>query len=202
MGSAWRAPSVNELYINGIHLSAASYEKGDSLLTSERSYNFTVSAKYESQKLTAELVVYDNIINNYIYAKPTLQPITLISGTYPYFVYTQANVDLKGIDLDLTYAPFKHLSIESKTSVIRAWNKTIHNYLIFIPADRFDNTLKYSVDSWKKFTDLYCSLQNITVAKQTRVPPNSDYVDPPPGYSLFNANVGLATISSEKMHSQ
>ncbi|MEP6728436.1 MAG: TonB-dependent receptor [Bacteroidota bacterium] len=50
IGSAWRAPSVNELYIDGVHLSAASYEKGDSSLQSERSYNFTVSGKYEKEK--------------------------------------------------------------------------------------------------------------------------------------------------------
>ncbi len=192
-GSAWRAPSVNELYINGIHLSAASYEKGDSLLASERSYNFTVSANYESEKLSAEFVGYDNIINNYIYAKPSLQPITLISGTYPYFVYTQANVNLKGFDLDLTYHPFKRISIESKTSVVRAWNKTIHDYLIFIPSDRFDNTLKYNVGAWKNFSDVYVSLQNLTVSKQTRVPPNSDYVAPPPGYSIFNADAGIVS---------
>ena len=96
-GSAFRAPSVNELYINGIHLSAASYEKGDSTLKSERSYDFTVSGRYEVDRFFAELVVYDNIINNFIYAKPSLTPITLISGTYPLFNYTQANATIKGI---------------------------------------------------------------------------------------------------------
>ena len=193
VGKAWRAPSVSELYIDGIHLSAASYEKGDSLLKSERSYDFTLSLNYESDKLSAELVGYDNIINNYIYAKPSLQPITLISGTYPYFVYTQANANLKGFDLDLTYRPFKQLSVESKTSIVRGWNKTADDYLIFMPPDRFDNTIQYNIGTWKKFSNAYISLQNVTEAKQTRVPPNSDYVPPPPGYSIFNANAGVAT---------
>ena len=193
IGSAWRSPSVNELYINGIHLSAASYERGDSLLQSERSYDFTLSAKYEGKKIAGEIVLYDNIINNFIYAMPTLQPITLISGTYPFFQYTQANVNLKGFDIDVTYNFAKHFSIESKTSLLRAWNKTIDNYLVFMPADRFDNTLKYSLSTLGKLTDLYISLQNLTVLEQTRVPPKSDYVDPPPGYSLFNANIGFTT---------
>lgn len=192
-GTAWRAPSVNELYINGIHLSAASYEKGDSLLKSERSYDFTVTAKYESEKFSGEIDLYDNIINNFIYAKPSLKPITLISGTYPYFTYTQENVNLKGFDLDLTYNFVKHFSIESKTSIIRAWNRSIDDYLIFMPADRFDNTLKYSVASLGGLNDAYISLQNLSVLKQIRVPPNSDYVAPPPGYSLFNANIGFNT---------
>lgn len=198
IGSAWRAPSISELYIDGIHLSAASYERGDSTLQSERSYNFTVSGKYESDKLGAELVLYDNIINNFIYAKPSLQPITLISGTYPYFKYTQANVNLKGIDADITVKPTKQFSIESKTSLLWAWNRTIHDYLVFMPANRFDNTVKYSSEKLMGLQNAYISLQNISVARQTRVPPNSDYVAPPPGYSLFNANIGFIKMLGKK----
>ncbi len=198
IGSAWRAPSISELYINGIHLSAASYERGDSTLKSERSYNFTLSGKYESDKLGGEIVLYDNIINNFIYAKPSLQPITLISGTYPYFKYTQANVDLKGADVDITYKPVKQLSVESKTSLLWAWNKTEKDYLIFMPANRFDNTLKYTAEKIMGVTNAYISLQNISVAKQNRVPPNSDYVPPPAGYSLFNANIGFTKMFGKK----
>ena len=198
IGSAWRAPSISELYIDGIHLSAASYERGDSTLQSEQSYNFTVSGKYESNKLAAEVVLYDNIINHFIYAKPTLQPITLISGSYPYFKYTQEDVNLKGIDADITYKPVKQLSVESKTSLLWAWNRTIHDYLVFMPANRFDNTIKYLVEKFIGLQDAYISVQNVSVARQSRVPPNSDYVAPPAGYSLLNANIGFTAMIGKK----
>ncbi|MBS1661089.1 MAG: TonB-dependent receptor, partial [Bacteroidetes bacterium] len=185
IGSAWRAPSVNELYIDGIHLSAASYEKGDSALRSERSYNFTISGKYETEKFFAEAVLYDNIINDFIYAKPALIPITLISGTYPLFNYTQANVNLKGIDAELRYKPLTNLTLDSKFSLVRGWNKSIRDWLIFMPADRIDNSIKFDVGNW------YISPGVLTVFKQTRVPPNSDYVPPPKGYTLLNANIGM-----------
>lgn len=185
IGSAWRAPSVNELYIDGIHLSAASYEKGDSALRSERSYNFTISGKYETEKFYAEAVIYDNIINDFIYAKPALTPITLISGTYPLFNYTQANVNLKGIDAEIRYKPLAKLTLDSKFSLVRGWNKTIHDWLIFLPADRLDNSIRWDIGSW------YISPGVLTVFKQTRVPPNSDYVPPPKGYTLLNANIGV-----------
>lgn len=191
IGSAWRAPSVNELYINGIHLSAASYEKGDSSLRSERSYNFTVSGKYETERFLAEAVLYDNVINNFIYAKPSLTPITLISGTYPLFNYTQANVNLKGLDAELRYKLFSTLSIDSKISLVRGWNKSIDDWLIFMPADRFDNSLRWDLGSWGHTGSWYVSSGVLTVLKQTRVPPNSDYVPPPNGYSLLNANIGF-----------
>lgn len=191
IGSAWRAPSVNELYINGIHLSAASYEKGDSSLRSERSYNFTVSGKYETDHFFSEIVLYNNIINNFIYAKPALTPITLVSGTYPFFNYTQANVNMKGLDAELRYSFLKKLSADAKVSLIRAWNKTIHDYLIFMPADRYVNSIKYDIASGKKVKNWYISSEVVTVLKQTRTPPNSDYVLPPKGYTLLNASTGF-----------
>ena len=185
IGSAWRAPSVNELYIDGIHLSAASYEKGDSSLRPERSYNFTVSGKYEDDRFFAEVVLYDNLINNFIYAKPALTPITLISGTYPLFNYTQVNADLKGLDAELRYKLLSFLSLDSKISLVRGWNRSIHNWLIFMPADRFDNSIRVDLGRW------YCSTGLLTVLKQTRTPPKSDYVPPPGGYTLLNASVGV-----------
>jgi iron complex outermembrane receptor protein len=191
IGSAWRAPSVNELYIDGIHLSAASYEKGDSGLRSERSYDLTVSGKYEGERFFAEVALYDNLIEDFIYARPALTPITLISGTYPLFNYTQANVNLMGVDAELRYKILSCLSIDSKTSLIRGRNTTIRDWLIFMPADRFDNTVRLDIGGWKATRNWYVSTGVLSARKQTRTPPNSDYVPPPNGYSLLNANIGF-----------
>jgi iron complex outermembrane recepter protein len=191
IGSAFRAPSVNELYINGIHLSAASYEKGDSTLQSERSYDFTLSGRYEVDRFFAELVVYDNIINNYIYAKPSLTPITLITGTYPLFNYTQVNANIKGFDAEINFKITRKLTYDGKASIVRGWNKTIDDWLIFMPADRYINTLRYDFGKWGITTNWYVNVGLLTVLKQTRTPPNSDYVPPPPGYNLVNANAGF-----------
>ena len=191
IGSAFRAPSVNELYINGIHLSAASYEKGDSTLKSERSYDFTVSGRYEVERFFAELVVYDNIINNFIYAKPALTPITLISGTYPLFNYTQADAAIKGFDAEINFKITKKLTYDGKASIVRGWNKSIDDWLIFMPADRYINSLRYDFGKWGLTTNWYVNVGLLTVLQQTRTPPNSDYVPPPPGYNLINANTGF-----------
>ncbi|OMP75177.1 TonB-dependent receptor [[Flexibacter] sp. ATCC 35208] len=185
-GSAWRAPSVSELYIKGIHLSAASYEIGDSTLQSERSINNSISFKYTGQKLLVQLNLYDNEINNYIYAKPSLTGITLVSGTYPVFQYTQANVRLRGLDAEINYQLLAPLAIISKTAIVRGYNKTIHDYLIFMPADKFDNTLKYQIPNRSKFKQNFINLQYVYTARQTRVPPNSDYAAPPAAYGLLN----------------
>jgi len=125
----------------------------------------------------AELVVYNNIINNYIYAKPSLSPITLITGTYPLFNYTQVNANIKGFDAEINFKITKKLTYDGKASIVRGWNKTINDWLIFMPADRYINTLRYDFGKWGLTTN--------------RTPPNSDYVPPPPGYNLVNVNTGF-----------
>ena len=189
-GTAWRTPSVSELYIKGIHLSAASYELGDSTLKSERSLNTNLSFKYTSARLFAQVNLYDNEINNYIYAKPALQGITLVSGTYPVFNYTQANVRLRGLDAEINYTFLTSFTIIAKAAIVRGFNKSIHDYLVFMPADRLDNTIRYKLPDSKHFLQNYVSLQYVHVATKTRVPPNSDHVAPPPGYGLLNYSMG------------
>jgi iron complex outermembrane receptor protein len=196
-GSAWRAPGPNELYGEGVHVSAASFEKGDTTLKVEQAYNFSGSVRYQDEKLNIELGLYSNIINHYIYLRPDLQPVILISGAYPSFTYTQANVIFKGIDFDLNYDFTKSLSFNSKTTIVRAFNYSINNYLINVPPDRFQNTLKYKFLPFGKFSQFYVQFSDLFVLHQWRVPPKSDYVAPPAAYMLLNAEIG-ANISTRK----
>lgn len=194
-GSAWRAPGPNELYGEGVHVSAASFEKGDTSLIVEQAYNFSGSVKYQDEKWNIELGLYTNIINHYIYLRPDLQPVILISGAYPSFTYTQANVIFKGIDFDLNYDFTKFLSFNSKTTIVRAFNYSINNYLINVPPDRFQNALKYKFLPFGKFSQFYFQFSDLYVLHQWRVPPKSDYIAPPAAYMLLNAEIG-ANIST------
>ena len=190
-GSAWRPPGPNELYGMGVHASAATFERGDSTLGVEKSYNFTGSVLYHlNDKLKIELGLYNNTIDNFIYLRPDLKPVILISGAYPGFSYVQANVVFRGIDLDLTYHISRGLVFISKSTLVRAFNYSINDYLIFTPADRFQNTLRYEFKPIGRLKKFYIGFSNVFVAHQNRVPPNSDYAPPPPPYTLFNAEIG------------
>ncbi len=191
-GTAWRPPQVIELFANGIHQSAASFEHGDTSLTLEKAYNTSASVKYNTNNFEAEIGVYVNYFNHYIYLKPDSVPVETIQGTFPTYTYTQVNALFKGIDFNFTYSFLKHFSLISKTSIVRARNLTINDWLINIPADRFDNTLKYQLKGWGKIKDFYIGINNLAVPKQTRVPPKSDYVSPPPGYVLWAADAGCS----------
>lgn len=191
VGTAWRAPSINEMYINGEHFSNASYEVGDSALKSERSVNTSLSVNYTNDKLRIVADMYYNKIGNYIYAMPMLQSVTLISGTYPLFQYTQTNANIKGLDASLQYEITNRLTFQSKATVVMGYNESAHDYLIYMPANRFENGFTYQAHKLWKLDEPYIGLENVSVGEQTRVPPNSDFAPPPAGYSIYNVNAGF-----------
>lgn len=191
-GTAWRAPQVIELFANGVHQSEASWEFGDSSLTLEQAYNNNLSFTFNSKKLSIEAGGYVNYFHHYIYAKPDLSYITTLEGSFPAFTYTQVNALFEGMDLSIHYNFAKNLTLISKTSIVRARNLTIHDWLINVPADRFDNSLRYEWPSIGKWKNIFIEGNNLVVAKQSRVPPNSDFAPPPAGYMLWGASAGFS----------
>lgn len=191
-GTAWRAPQVIELFANGVHQSAAAWEFGDSSLTLEQAYNNNLSFTLNSKKLTVEAGIYVNYFHHYIYAQPDLNYITTVEGTFPAFSYKQVNALFEGLDLSINYSILKNLSLISKTSIVRARNLTIHDWLIGLPADRFDNSLRYEWPAAGKWKHIFIEANNLAVAGQTRVPPNSDFATPPAGYVRWGASAGFS----------
>ncbi len=192
-GNAWRSPSVNELYIHGIHFSDARYQNGDSSLLSERSWNTSLAVEYRGKIASVDLDVYNNLIDNYIYERPLAQPVTLISGAYPAFQYTQDRAVIQGVDLLVDVHLTRYVSAQSKATIVRGRNLTQGNFLLYMPADRFSNGLTCALKKIGFLKEPFISLENVSVLRQWRVPGNSDYVAPPKGYSIFNANIGFAT---------
>jgi iron complex outermembrane receptor protein len=191
-GTAWRPPQVIELFADGIHQSAASWEFGDSSLTLEKAYNNNLSFTYSTSKFVVELGSYVNYFHHYIYLKPDLSVVQTVTGAFPAFSYTQVNALFEGADLSMTYNFARHWSLISKSSIVRAYNQTIHNWLVFIPADRTDNAIRYTWDSIGRVRNFHLGIDNLAVARQTRVPPNSDYVNPPAGYDLWAVDAGCS----------
>ena len=190
-GTAWRAPNVNELHSKGIHHGSATYEIGDEYLKPEKAINFVASLEYNSNdKLKIEISPYYNVINDFIYLQPKFPATVTISGAFPTFVYTQANVTLMGVDGQISYELISHLTVSEKLSILRAYNNSAKDYLIQMPADRSITTLSYDFKSWKILNESFISINGVYENKQWRVPVNADYAAPPAAYFLLNAELG------------
>ena len=202
-GTAWRAPNVADLYSNGLHQSAVAYERGNPNLRPEQAYNGNLVLAYSGKRLSGEIGVYNNRIDNYIYLKPDSVPIVRQRGAFPAYSYAQVRATFRGIDASLTYKLTDRLTLTTKNSLLYAYNHTDHDYLVFVPPNRSDNRLRYELNQWGKLTKLYASVSGLYVARQNRVPPvtirqengqiifRGDFAPPPPAYFILGAEVGF-----------
>lgn len=62
-----RAPQVQELFSHGIHDATHSYESGDPNLKLETSYNLDLGYRFKASWMSAELNLFQNWVNDYIY---------------------------------------------------------------------------------------------------------------------------------------
>jgi iron complex outermembrane receptor protein len=192
VGSAWRSPSPNELYSNGLHQGLGSIERGDTTLKTEQVYNITATGLYQNGNTTFEISAYHNQFTNFIYLNPDSQPELTIKGAFPVFHYKQANVRISGIDAKASTELFKHLQLTAKAMLLRAWNYTINDYLVYMPSDRYSLDIRAFTKVSKNVKDLYLQGGYQYVTKQWRVPDSTDFAPPPKAYGLLTAEIGTS----------
>jgi len=191
VGSAWRPPSVSELFSDGLHHGAAAVEYGDTNLVAENAYNSTLSLEYAKEKWVIQAEGYYNYINNFIYLTPTLPATLTIRGAFPTFNYKQVDAVLSGFDFKASYNFTEKLSWTGKASILRAFNQQTKDWLVGMPADRVENGLTIELPEFKKIKGNYVGFSVENVMPQMRIPANSDYANPPSGYSLINFQTGV-----------
>jgi iron complex outermembrane receptor protein len=203
--SAWRAPQMNELFSNGLHHGAARIERGVADLDPERAWNTMAAIVYNDDRWEAEIGVYQKTILDFIYLRPTYPPLLTIRGAFPTFEYAQTDASLNGADISVAYRFNNHLRAALKSSLLRAYNMLEKTWLIQMPSDRYQGEISYSFIDGKKLKSPYVSFNLQHVTEQKRVPPTgnikitdangmvsmaSDYLSPPPAYTLVNFDAG------------
>ncbi|MBL7913430.1 MAG: TonB-dependent receptor [Bacteroidia bacterium] len=202
LGTAWRAPAVNELYSDGLHHGAAAIEIGDTSLVPEKSWNAIVSAMlFDHSRFAIEISGYYNLINDFIYLKPVLPPTLTIRGAFPTYRYEQADATLKGIDAMVRYHLTAHTELHVRADIVRAFNEEANDFLQMMPADHFEYGATINLPEWKKTKSNHLMVSVNQVLKQYRVPDEADYVAPPSGYVLLNAEAGtILTFGKQAIH--
>ncbi|MES2779786.1 MAG: TonB-dependent receptor [Bacteroidota bacterium] len=199
LSSAWRPPAINELYSNGLHNGTATYETGDSNLIPEQSINADVNMKYHNEKWMAELSLFRNQINNFIYQLPVQPPTITLRGTFPTFQFTQTNVVMQGTELNVSRVLNKQLIATAAISYLDAQDVSNNEPLILMPANRSRLGLQYQRAQVWRLEQFFAEMNWSYVAQQTRYPINLDYKTPPAAYHLFDATAGF-DLPIQKQH--
>jgi iron complex outermembrane receptor protein len=190
---AFRAPSPNELFSNGVHHGAGAYELGDPFLKGETAYNISLNSLYRTEQLEIEIGLYNNNIQHFIYLKPLMDQgepifITTVRGSFPAFTYEQIDASFKGMDGQVSYHISDAWSLQQKTSIVRAYDELNQAYLVNIPPDRFDYLVRYQFKKHKQ----YVSFGMTQISMQKRVEINSDFSPPPKAYMLGQVHWGIS----------
>lgn len=189
IAKTWRPPTVSELYSDGVHHGSAAVEIGNTNLSEENAINSNVEIVYQTKRLHFELNPYFNYFSNYIFLEPKIPATLTIRGAFPTFVYKQAEVRMTGVDILTEFDLTKNLTYTFKGSIIRAFNLTINDYLVRMPADYFQNKIAFRLPKMGPFKHNNLAINYTHVSKQWRVPVNTDYIPPPDAYNLFDVEL-------------
>ena len=197
LGTSWRPPSVNELYNFGVHHGTAQFEIGDPDLESERSIGLDVTLRHQSASSRLEFSVYNTSFDSFIFQLPDLTPRITIRGTFPTFRYVQAGAVLRGFDFSYEHDPAEFLTLGIQASVVRGENKDTNEPLINMPSDRVIPRMTFHLHESGSLQKADIYMEGVLVARQTRVPENVDYAEPPDGYALINAGVATTFVMNQ-----
>ncbi|HMO31731.1 MAG TPA: TonB-dependent receptor [Lacibacter sp.] len=184
---AWRPPTINELYVNGLHHGTANFEIGDPNLQSERAWNFSTQFSYrKDSSWSADFTLYSNYIAGFINLIPVVPATLTLRGAYPTFRFIQTNAWLSGADLRVTRDFGSSWQAGLKASLLLPRDVNSKTWLQQMPAQRGELDFTWFYRSGHP-RESYLAVNLVGVSRQTLVPDNLvDYLPPPPGYILTN----------------
>lgn len=206
----FRTPNMSELASNGVHEGSLRYEIGTQQLKAEYSLQADLGMDFTSQYLSAQLALFANRIDNYIFVHRL--PETIEEG-YLTYAYTQGDAQLMGFEAGIDIHPIHSLHFENTFSYVNA--HLLHQtqdmkYLPFTPAPRWTSELKWELahhshptvghrhDEHKMempshrltFNNLYIAAGIECYLKQTHVRSADDTETATPSYTLLNLSAG------------
>jgi iron complex outermembrane recepter protein len=199
----FRAPNISELTSNGRHEGTLRYEYGNYDLKAETSLQMDVGLSFNSKHISADISLFQNTIDHYIFtekllAKNGMDSIPDPGEPVPAYHYVQGKASLTGgeLSIDVHPHPLDWLHFENSFSFVNAINKSQSGndsarYLPFIPAPRFQSEVRAN---FKKEADIlanfFVKLEFHHTWLQDRALLDNRSETTTPSYSIWNAGLG------------
>ncbi len=193
--SAARIPAVDELFMNGSSPSFPVLARGDARLGIERTWGTALSLEYANRFLSTDGAAWVNWIDDFIYFGPVRGPGAVeqtVHGALPVFAFRPVGALFYGGEWGGRLAPPKWpVELDAQLALVRAIDLRNRQYLVFIPADRYQLGLTYRWPDTARVTGGSVGVRAGYVDRQRRYDPDADFAAPPPGYVLLGASVGF-----------
>lgn len=146
LARGFRTPNISELASNGVHEGSQRYERGNQQLKAEYSLQADLGLDFTSRYVTAQLALFANRIDNYIFLERDLQNP---DPDYQTYAYTQGDARLLGFEAGVDFHPVHSVHLANTFSYVDA--RQLHQsdddarYLPFTPAPRWTAELKWEL---------------------------------------------------------
>ena len=187
LARSFRAPTVQELFANGLDASSGTYSIGSASLGPERGYGVDASLKGSYANATFELSPYLNYIDHYIYGYLTGDTIQ----GFPVRQFVANDARLVGFEAAATVEPVRYVALRASSDYVNAENTQLHVPLPFIPPLRglvratYQDNVYMGMVEWRG------------AASQTRLGVGDT---PTSGYGIYNMGVGLRLTQKRVVH--
>lgn len=202
----FRAPNIAELGSNGVHEGTLRYEKGNTNLNPEGSFQVDFTTGLNTNHVASELNLFTNSVNNFIFSHKLDDAAgnTVLIDNVPVFLYTSGKAFLYGGEFTLDIHPHPHdwIHFENSLSYVHAELRdqpADAKYLPFTPPfhwrsdikTEFGNNSKHFKNAYVRFgIDWYAAQNNVFSAYDTETAT--------PEYTLLNMGAGTDFVSGGK----
>ena len=192
MARGFRAPNMSELGSDGVHEGTLRYELGNPDLKPEYSWQADLGLDFTSQYISAQVALFANRIENYIFAKRI--DLVMEEGLRTY-EYTQGDARLLGFEAGIDFHPIHCIHFENTFSFVDA--QQLHQpedtkYLPMTPAPRWTSELKYELTHHSHFAlnNAYAALGLECNLAQNHYYKADDTETRTPSYTLLSFSIG------------
>ena len=211
LARGFRTPNMSELASNGVHEGSIRYEIGDQQLKAEYSLQADLGLDFTSHYVSAQLALFANRIDNYIFTHRIAEEM---EEGYLTYAYTQGDARLLGFEAGVDIHPVHSVHFSNTFSYVDA--QLLHQsadtkYLPFTPAPHWSSELKWELfhhthstvsphamheyrhahpKSGVALNNLYIAASLDSYLKQTHIYRADDTETETPGYALLNLSAG------------
>lgn len=206
LSRGFRAPNIGELGANGVHEGTLRYEIGNPDLKAETSWQVDYALGLNTEHVTAELDLFNNSIQNFIYPRKLSSVAggdSLISDVQV-FKFFAADAHLFGgeFSIDIHPHPLDWLHFENSFSYVQAVQldqPDSTRYLPFTPAPRLTTELRANAKKLSKFiANAYGKVELENYFRQDKYFAAFGTETETPGYSLLNIGLGGEVVSGNR----
>ena len=202
----FRTPNMSELASNGVHEGSIRYELGNQQLKAEYSLQADLGLDFTSRYVSAQLALFANRIDNYIFTHRLPEEI---EEGYLTYAYTQGDARLLGFEAGVDFHPVHSVHFSNTFSFVDAQQMHASSdtkYLPFTPAPRWTSELKWelfhhshsTVNHHHNSNSIHRSLlNNLYIAaglecylKQSHIYSADNTETTTPGYALLSLSAG------------